>query len=388
MAVVSLACATPADLPSDSRREPEPPALTTVREDPTDSPIPGVDGAVLAEFEAGDALFNHAFRDAQGLGPLYVHRSCGSCHEEDTRGPGAVRRIAAGAGELLFGDVVRPRMAGGASTPLLAPEREGVRETVRLGPPTFGRGFMEAVADATLLEYARTQAARDDGIHGRVHRVPVAEGRTEDGRPPRLGRFGHKARSASLEEFIADAFHSDMGLTTPLRPTEPPNPDGLEDDARPGVDVDAEALGQVTLYVRLLAIPRRPEPDPEALALFDAARCAVCHVPRVRTRSDHPDPWLADAEVALYTDLLLHDMGEGLADGIIEHDAGPRLWRTAPLMGLRHLRAFLHDGRVETVRDAIAAHRSEGSEANDSVRRFDALPEADQDRLVRFVEEL
>ena len=362
-------------------REPGAEDLVLVEADPSDAPIATLTDRELARFAEGDARFELPFREPQGLGPLYIHRSCASCHEDDARGPGAVRRLAVlGEGAPLpFGDVLRPRLAAGARTPIARPERDDLRESVRLGPAVFGRGYLDAIDDAQILAWEAEQASRDDGISGRAHRL--ANGA--------LGRFGLKARLATLEEFVADAFLGDMGLTSPLRPDEPPNPDGLSDDARPGVDLTGEEIALVADYVRMLAIPRRAETiERNGAALFEAVRCSVCHAPSARTRADGPIAALRDVPVALYTDLLLHDMGEGLADGVSEHDASGREWRTAPLIGIRHLRGLLHDGRAESVREAIEAHASEGSEANDSVERFRALSTVDQDVVVAFVEAL
>ncbi len=377
--------------PAGGSTDPAPP-LVVVAEDPSDAPIAGLSDAELARFAQGDARFELPFRDAQGLGPLYIHRSCATCHEDDARGPGVVRRIAV-TGEadrrevLPFGDVVRPRAIAGATTAIAAPARDDVREEVRLPPAVFARGYLEAIEDATLLAWERAQSSRDDGISGRAHRVPGASAVAVE-RAGELGRFGLKARIATLEEFTADALLGDMGLTSPHRPEELPNPDGVADDQRPGVDVTREEVVLIADYVRMLALPRREVSDARGAELFESVRCAVCHVPSARTRADHPIAALRGVEVALYTDVLLHDMGEGLADGVPEHDAGGREWRTAPLVGLRHLRGLLHDGRAASVREAIDAHASEGSEANDSITRFRALPEADRDVLVAFVEAL
>jgi CxxC motif-containing protein (DUF1111 family) len=390
---------------SEAASAPAPaPGLALVAEDPSDAPLEGLTPAELARFEDGDARFELPFREAQGLGPLYIHRACTSCHEDDARGPGAVRRIARlgpDAPPLPHGDVVRPRATAGATTPLLAPSHPLLREELRLPPAVFARGLLEAIPDATLLAWEAAQARRDDGVRGRAARLPFEAGLAAAGpaaagpfgeAAPVLGRFGHKARAATLEAFVADALLGDMGLTSPARPDELPNPDGLRDDLRPGVDVRAEEIALLADYVRLLAIPRRPAPDPEltttGAALFARVGCDACHVPEARTRADHPVAALRDVPVALYTDLLLHDMGEGLADGIPEGAAGPRDWRTAPLVGLRHLRALLHDGRASTVREAIAAHASEGSEANAAVARWEALAEPAQEALLRFVEAL
>jgi CxxC motif-containing protein (DUF1111 family) len=301
-----------------------------------------------------------------------------------------VRRLALVDGEasehLPFGNVVRPRAITGAE-PLLPPDDPSVREELRLGPAVFGRGYLEAVSDAQLLAWEAEQRERGDGISGRAHRVARQSAVELPSWLPELGRFGLKARIASLDEFVADALVGDMGITSPLRPVEPPNPSGMTDDGRPGVDVDRNVVAEIADYVRFLAIPLRTS-GVDGAELFEQMRCGVCHVPSVRTRDDHPVPALRDVEVALFTDLLLHDMGEGLADGIADGDASPREWRTAPLMGLRHQRRLLHDGRAQTVADAIEAHASEGSEANDSVARVRALSSEDRNILIAYVESL
>ncbi len=361
-----------------------------MREDPSDAPLSALSADERVRFARGDALFEQPFADAQGLGPHYVHRSCVSCHEDDARGPGAVRRIVARPDETLpHGDVVRPRLAAGARTPLTAPA--GTTEVVRLGPAVFARGLLEAIADDTLLAWEAAQARDDDPIRGRAARLapravepPSVFGESA----PRLGRFGHKARSSTLESFVADALLGDMGLTSPARAQELPGPDGLSDDLRPGLDLDAEGVALLADYVRLLDAPARRAPDARGSALFEEIGCASCHVPRARTRTDHPVAALRDLEVALYTDLLLHDLGVGLDDGVPEGVATGREWRTAPLVGLRFLRGLLHDGRARNVAEAIEAHASEGSEASFVVERYRALADEERRSLVTFVEGL
>jgi CxxC motif-containing protein (DUF1111 family) len=143
--------------------------------------------------------------------------------------------------------------------------------------------------------------------------------------------------------------------------------------------------------VRLLAIPAR-HVEQDAAALFEATGCARCHVPSLRTRADYPVAALADIDAPIYSDLLLHDMGSALADGIpansIDGQAGSFEWRTAPLIGLRFNRSYLHDGRAKNVEQAIELHRGEGSEANASVDAFDALTEGERQRLLAFVQAL
>jgi len=240
---------------------------------------------------------------------------------------------------------------------------------------------------------AAEQSLRTDGIHGRINRVSFHSQGSVDPRFPvhvpgesgLIGRFGVKARMGALDDVIADALQGDMGLTSALRPVELPNPDGLTDDLLPGVDLPDIQLASLVGYTRLLDIPPRPAPDPRGAGLFDSVGCAVCHVPTLRTRADWPTPQLAGINAPVFTDLLLHDMGEGLADGQTEEGAGPRDFRTAPLIGLSYLPAYLHDGRATTLREAVLGHGSPGSEAAGTIERFQGLAAEDQDALLAFV---
>lgn len=385
------------------------PAPTTpsqeVLDDPFDVPITGATQAQVRAFQAGDTLFNLPLHDADGLGPLYTRQSCGACHLEGTRGPGAVEKMfvveadgvtaAADQSALPWGHTVHPFATAGATTPITVPTGvEGLKVSVRVGPPVLGRGYLEAISDEEILRVAAEQALRPDGIHGRVNHVvydseadPAATVPQPHRGDAAIGRFGLKARVATLEDFVADAFQNDMGITSPLRPTELPNPDGLTDDAKPGVDVSLASVNARADYLRLIAIPRRAEPAVAGPVAFSAARCDVCHVPALRTRADYPVALLADIDAAVYTDLLLHDLGDGLADGAreIDGEATSRQWRTAPLIGLRFSRTMLHDGRAHTVEEAILAHDSAGSEASGSVALFQGLSAHDRQALLDFV---
>lgn len=380
--------------------------LPLIGEDPSDSPLRDLPPALEKLFVAGDGAFEARVFPAQGLGPLYIRAACASCHAADGKGPGFVQKMAAFDDDglplvLATGNTVRPFLEAGATTPILPPTDGNVVLSVRIGPAVFGRGFIEAIDDDVIVAHETAQQGRDDGISGRVHRVDWQSEANPDtsihnhrpGTTNLVGRFGLKARIATLDEFTADAFQGDMGVTSPLRPTEPVNPDGIEDDLRPGVDTDADTVNAVAAYMRLLAIPRRTPLDDEddaarAAALFDAVRCAVCHVPSMPTSTTWPLAPLAGKDAAIFSDLLLHDMGEGLKDDIVDHDASGREWKTAPLMGLRFFTGFLHDGRAASVADAVAAHRGEGSEANDSVDRFDALDDDEKSLLLNYVESL
>jgi CxxC motif-containing protein (DUF1111 family) len=370
--------------------------------DPYDVPLDGVSPAQQRAFFDGDALFDLALHEADGLGPLYTRSSCGACHDRGTRGPGLVQKMAVvladgvttspDQSKLPFGQTVHPLCAAGAKTPILPPDDPSVRVTFRVGPPVLGRGYLEAVLDSEILRVEGEQAGRDDGIHGRANHVVYA---SEPNPDPTfnahrkgdqvVGRFGLKARIATLDEFTADALQGDMGITSPLRPTEIPNPDGLTDDLLPGVDATADGVNQRATYLRLTAIPRRPEGNAAALALFARAKCDVCHVPALRTQPDYPIPQLAGIDAPVFTDLLLHDLGDALADGMIDGDAQSREWRTAPLIGLRFDKTYLHDGRAHTVEEAVLQHDGTGSEAAGSVALFRALDPKDREALLAFV---
>lgn len=373
--------------------------LPMVRSDTSsDLPLKGIDERWRAQFDEGDRLFDVPFREADGLGPLYIRQSCGSCHTAAARGPGTVLRLVqvdadgsstVGQPALTLGSVVRPFATGGAS-PILQPDRADVHVQTRAGIPVMGRGWLEAIADSELERVEAEQARGTDGVSGRINHVTWKsefnpETAFHQHRPGDvvIGRFGLKARQPTLDDFAADALQGDMGLTSPLRPHEVANAQGLLDDAKPGVDVTLAQTNALGDYVRLLAIPSRRETN--GRAQFTAAGCGTCHVPSLRTRADYPIAQMADADAAVFSDLLLHDLGPALADGITDGEAGPTEWRTAPLIGVRFLTAFLHDGRTDDLETAIRLH---GGEAATSVNAFSALSVEDRTSLLNFVSSL
>jgi CxxC motif-containing protein (DUF1111 family) len=339
----------------------------------------------LARFKQGDALFEATIRESDGLGPLYVRDACAACHAGDGRGPGLVMKIAPENGDatlaaklLPFGSTERPYTTAGAKTALLAPSNPALKTTPRLPPAVFGRGALEAISDRDLEHLAQLAQQRTGSERGRLNRLKSGA----------IGRFGLKARIATLRDFAADALNGDMGVSSPGKPDEPPGPDGLRDDAKPGVDFSAEQVALLGDYVRALQIPQRRPAAERGRVLFRVARCSLCHVPSFTTSSTYELAALAGVQVDVYTDLQLHDMGQALSDGVSEESAGPREFRTAPLVGLRFLPSLLHDGRAKTVLEAMQAHGASDSEARDSFTAFQALPERDQRELLRFVEGL
>jgi CxxC motif-containing protein (DUF1111 family) len=378
-----------------------------VHEDPTDIPLRGATRAQVDRFDEGDALFDAVFREPDGIGPLYVRNACAACHDGAARGPGAVEKMAQVEADgitplpdqsgLPYGHTVRPYTAAGATTPISPPVSDSsLKRSKRLGPAVFGRGYIEAIDDAEILRLEAEQQGRSDGIHGRINRVTYhskanpekAYHQHEEDEADLIGRFGFKARVVTLDDFAADAYQGDMGITSPLRPDELPNPDAVTDDGRTGVDIPVETVNAVADYMRLLEIPARLTLVGPGKSLFTEVQCAVCHAPSLKTRADYPIATLAGIDAPVYTDLLLHNLGDNLADGLADESATSRTWKTAPLIGLRHLQGFLHDGRATTVEQAILAHEGPGSEANDTIARFKALSPDDRKALIAFVQSL
>ncbi|HEX7665874.1 MAG TPA: di-heme oxidoredictase family protein [Polyangiaceae bacterium] len=388
--------------------------------DPFDQPLDGLSADLLTQFNDGDHEFDLVLRPYDGLGPLYTRPSCGACHDDGSRGPGLVQKMvivdsnditpSPDQSLLPFGNTVHPLVVTditGAMTPIVPPLLDGgidggdageqqLRVTIRLGPPVLGRGYMEAIADSEILRIEAEEAKRTDGIHGRANHTTFASVPNPDQTYEQyktndavIGRFGLKARIATLDEFVADAMQGDMGMTTVMRPNEFANPDGVTDDLKPGTDLDTDKLNVRAMYLRLLAIPlRKVDPTGNGEALFEQVACNGCHVKSLHTRADYPVKQLADIEAPVYTDMLLHDMGDDLADGVaggVEGMAGPRDWRTAPLLGLRFNRVLMHDGRASSVEDAILKHAGNGSEAQHSVDLFNALSATDRKTLLDFV---
>jgi CxxC motif-containing protein (DUF1111 family) len=263
-------------------------------------------------------------------------------------------------------------------------------KSLRNAQPLLGLGLLEAVPEQTLLALAQAQKAQ--GVNGRPNYV-----RDDVNDRTALGRFGWKANQPSIRQQIAAASLGDMGLTTRMyRAQNCPPVQHLCVIQTPGNDPELAWTDwdELELWTRGLAVPaRRDAADPRVLRgeqLFGEARCATCHVPTLRTAAQFPAlPRLANQTIHPYTDLLLHDMGEALADGRPDFQAGPRDWRTPPLWGLGLSKAvngstaLLHDGRARNVGEAILWH---GGEAEASREAFRTMPKADRDALVRFVE--
>ena len=369
--------------------------------DVMDGPLDGLTPAERAAFAEGDAQFEKPFAIAQGLGPIFNNVSCASCHSGDGRGrPENVLTRFSLAGDPvhhLGGPQLQERAIPGAEVEMLPP---GMEVSRRLPPPVFGVGLIEAIPADSIVARADPADADGDGISGRPNWVTAPDfvpAHEPGGGPgPRLGRFSRKAQVSSLIEQTVAAYAEDIGITSDFRPVENFNPlasqataaaDRVADPEIPAADVLA-----VVAYLRMLAPPAPGAMTParaRGQILFETVGCVSCHTPTLRTGPSAVRA-LSHRDVQLYSDLLLHDMGDGLADDRPDGDADGREWRTPPLWGLRLLREFLngdafllHDGRARSVEEAIRLHGGEAQAARDA---FVALPGPERADLLDFVE--
>ncbi len=278
---------------------------------------------------------------------------------------------------------------GGLTFGPLHPE---VRLSPRIAPAIVGMGLLEAIPEADILAMADPEDADGDGISGKANMVwDVRQGK------PVLGRFGWKANQPTVEQQTAGAFLGDIGITSSLFPEENCQPTQVECRETPNggaPEIPDERLEQVVFYVQTLAVPAmRNVDDPQVkrgAEVFTKAGCQSCHTPSYTT-GEHPVQAVANQPIFPYTDLLLHDMGEGLADGAGDFDATGREWRTPPLWGIGLVETvnghtmFLHDGRARNLTEAILWHGGEAAKSRDAFR---GLSKEERSALIKFLESL
>jgi CxxC motif-containing protein (DUF1111 family) len=325
--------------------------VATAAADPR--PVRGPSGTAL-RFERGLAEFTRVWTPREGLGPAFNAASCAACHRQ-------------------------PLTGGGSETATPS----GRRGSLRQAPPLFGVGLIDAIQDRRIRRRADPDDRDHDGISGRANTVYGPRGR--------VARFGWKAREYSLYTFVPRAFSSEMGITSDVHPVDSRGEEDVDDGVAD--PEDDGAVYSVLQFVQLLA-PLRSTAHARRLrpgrTLFRRIGCALCHVPRLRTDAPNGNALSAPNAVLgrvvpLFSDLLLHDLGPDLADGVEEEVASGSEFRTAPLWGVGSTAPYLHDGRAATLEDAIAAH---GGEAADVRRRFFALAEAEQAALIEYLRAL
>ena len=405
------------------------------------SPAPNLQGENAERHEVGDVAFGLEHVDGPGLngglGPIFDNVACESCHPGDGRG-----RPPIGAepfSSMLFRSSVRGRGPNGGPKPvpgfggqlqmrsLLEYEPEilaaiyyvenhgtfadrspfqlrvptytltgvyrplpaGVLFSPRAAPVVFGLGLLEAVPEREIVSGADPRDRNRDGISGRPNYVwDAIKGRQA------LGRFGWKANAPNLVQQAAGAYNGDMGVTSALFPAEPC--EGQHPGcARHAPEIDRQTVADVALYTQTLAVPARRDLDDPATQrgerLFYAVGCAGCHTPTLRTGTLRGVPEVSNQVIHPYTDLLVHDMGPGLADGRPDFQASGSEWRTAPLWGIGLVETvnghtnFLHDGRARTVLEAVLWHGGEAKAARNKVKR---LRGRDRDALIAFLQSL
>ncbi len=401
-------------------------------------------------FEVGDSFFTQNWVTApastearDGLGPTFNAQSCSSCHTLDGRAqppqdaddpergllfrlsiPGLDPTTGGPMHDPVYGGQLQDRgiltvpaegrfiinyrevsgnYGDGTLYTLLEPEysfvdlafgsmHPEIMFSPRIAPSVFGMGLLEAIPEADILAAADPDDANSDGVSGRVNMVwDVRRGGTA------LGRFGWKANVPTVEQQIAGAFHGDIGITSPLFEVEncPSGQTACQAAPNGGMpEIPEERLAKVVFYNLTLAVPAMRDVDDAQVAkgakLFVKAGCAACHTP-THTTGEHAVSALAGQVIFPYTDLLLHDMGDGLADGRPDFLADGREWRTPPLWGIglienvnNHTR-LLHDGRARNIAEAILWHGGEGLAAREEFRK---MSREEREALLRFLESL
>jgi CxxC motif-containing protein (DUF1111 family) len=400
---------------------------------------------LLRVHEIGDGQFNATFVSAPaplnpGLGPIFNNVSCGSCHVADGRGK--VPGLGESAANMLFRLSIPGEGEHGNPVPvpgygdqlqtraLLNTQREGdvlitytdntykfadgttyalrtptytftalyttmpgnVLLSPRVAAPVFGLGLLEAISDADILAGTDPDDKDGDGISGKANMVwDVLKSKRV------LGRFGWKANQPNLLQQVGAAYNGDIGITNMLFPKE--SSEGqTQFDSDPNsksYELSDSLLYSVQFYVRTLAVPVRRNATAanvvQGKGLFTSAGCIKCHKADMRTGVDVSLPQVSNQLIHPYTDLLLHDLGAGLADNRPDFLASGAEWRTAPLWGIGLTQKvnghtnFLHDGRARNLMEAIMWH---GGEALSAKNKVNNMSKTERDALVAFVESL
>lgn len=374
--------------------EPAAPASNQV----LDGPVSGLTADEHKQFLAGDNAFNaQIFTVENGLGPLFVATSCGSCHAGDGKGHPFTTLMRFGQSDPNgnhFLDQGGPQLQSKA-VPGFLPEQlpAGATFTKLLPPANTGLGFIDAVSDTDVIAWEDPTDANGDGISGVANWVslkPYVEARSNSvvRNGQYIGRFGKKGSTYNLLQQTAQAYNQDIGVTS-----------SYEDiDTYSGHAVDPEVsnqtLADVVFYLKTLKAPIPRTETNEILAgkqLFIAIGCGSCHRSEMKTGSS-PIAALSNKTFYPYTDLLLHDMGTGLDDGYTEGSATSSEWRTPALWGLGLSKNsqggqyyLLHDGRATSIEDAILFH---GGEGDQSKEKYKSLTNDEKKKLIQFLESL
>jgi len=452
LAVLAILLASMAGVLHADFRASDPGVQTDARG--TGAPLPGLTTSQLALFNAGKETFLETEALKDGLGPRFNLDSCAGCHAQPavggtspTSNPQVTVATAFGANNTvpffvkpngpvrearfklnpdgtpdggvhdLF--VITGRNDGSLSVPnncqIAQPDfvtqAQNNNLIFRIPTPTFGGGLLEQISDSAIVanQAAEGQQKAALGIYGRPHRIRITGTTNVNGNDGTVSRFGWKAQNKSLLLFSGEAYNVEMGISNELfqseREEDPncqfattPN-DTTNTDGATGNDTLSD-IEKFSAFMRFLAPPPPSHTTPggaasigRGRALFGSVGCALCHTPKLRTGNTTVAA-LANQDVNLFSDVLLHHMGPGLADGIAQAQAGPDEFRTAPLWGLGQRIFFLHDGRTSDLIQAIEAHKSaanaqfQASEASAVVDNFNRLSEGQKQDLLNFLRSL
>lgn len=411
--------------------------------------LPSVLIARNREFVVGNSFFRRNWvtepsstSSLDGLGPLFNARSCGNCHTRDGRGAPPLTpdeepiallfKLRKSSGiqweqlpDPVYGDQFNPfsilSLTAEGSVSVAYEEQAGtypdgstyslrkpvntfsnlnygpfdaaVKISPRIAPHLIGLGLLEAIAEEDILANSDEFDSDQDGISGRANYVWDIVSDQEV-----IGRFGWKANQPNVKQQVAAAFVGDIGITSSLFPDEScgDSQQACEDAIFvDDIELSEDLLDQVSFYAQALAIPRRRDWEAEEVLkgknLFNTIQCGACHTPKFITGSFDDIPEYEGQTIRPYTDLLLHDMGEGLADGAEHFRASGSEWRTPPLWGLGMVSVvndhtfLLHDGRARNFEEAILWH---GGEAEESKQSFMALEKEEREAIIAFLNSL
>lgn len=364
-----------------------------------DGPVEGLNYEENRNFLAGDAAFNgEVFTSTNGLGPIFVAASCGSCHAGDGKGHPFTTLTRFGQVDSTgnhFLHVGGPQLQNRALPGYLPEQVPGGATFSKFTPPAnTGLGFLELVSDADILSMADPNDVNGDGISGVPNYAYLPSFITAfPNAIPRnakyIHRFGKKAAAYNLLHQTVNAYNQDIGITSTFQPK----------DVYSGLNIDPEVsdktVHNVVFYLQTLKAPiQRNQNDADVIrgkSLFIQAGCESCHKQTLKTGFSTIAA-LSNKTFHPYTDLLLHDMGSGLDDGYTEGNAKTSEWRTPPLWGLGlspnsqgGQYFLLHDGRAKSIEEAILLH---GGEAKQSKERFQRLTIQEKNNLVKFLNSL
>ncbi|MEP7376121.1 MAG: di-heme oxidoredictase family protein [Chitinophagaceae bacterium] len=364
-----------------------------------DGPVEGLTGEQHQIFLRGDIAFNdEVFTPATGLGPVFVATSCGACHAGDGKGHPFTMLTRFGQTDSTgnkFLHLGGPQLQH-LAIPGFMPEQipAGATFSKFMPPANTGLGFLDAVPDAALLALADENDANGDDISGRPNWLSIpayasARPASIEKNGKYIGRFGKKAGAYDLLQQTANAYNQDIGITSSFEPRDTYT--GNEIDP----EVSTKTVRDVVFYLKTLKAPiQRNQNDPGVIngkQVFTNIGCDKCHVQQLISGISSIAA-LSNKTIFPYTDLLLHEMGAGLDDGYTEGSAATAEWRTPPLWGLGLSKNsqggkyfLLHDGRANTIEEAIVLH---GGEANLSRNNFQQLNAEQKSQLIKFLESL